>query len=60
MEISIICPTYNNFKYLKLFLESIRNNSFYIYSSNKHVFFLVLIYNNNLYWDVDNQLLGRY
>jgi hypothetical protein len=38
----------------------IRNNSFYIYSSNKHVFFLVLLYNNNLYWDVDNQLLGRY
>ena len=38
----------------------IRNNSFYIYSSKKHVFFLVLIYNNNLYWSIKNQLLGRY
>ena len=37
MEISIICPTYNNFKYLKLFLESIRNNSFYNHELIFHV-----------------------
>ena len=37
MEISIICPTYNNFKYLKLFLESIRYNSFYNHELIFHV-----------------------
>jgi len=37
MEISIICPTYNNLKYLKLFLESIRNNSFYKHELIIHI-----------------------
>ena len=37
MEISIICPTYNNLEYLKLFIKSIRNNSFYNHELIFHI-----------------------
>tara|TARA_B110000196_G_scaffold197772_1_gene169451 strand:- start:344 stop:1195 length:852 start_codon:yes stop_codon:yes gene_type:complete len=37
MEISIICPTYNNIKYLKLFVDSIKNNSFYDHELIFHI-----------------------
>ena len=37
MEISIICPTYNNLEYLKLFIKSIKNNSFYNHELIFHI-----------------------
>ena len=37
MEISIICPTYNNLEYLKLFIRSIKNNSFYNHELIFHI-----------------------
>ena len=37
MEISIICPTYNNLNYLKLFIKSIEDNSFYNHELIFHI-----------------------
>ncbi len=37
MEISIICPTFNNLKYIKLFIESIIENSFYKHELILHI-----------------------
>jgi len=37
MEISIICPTFNNFEYLKLFIRSIKDNSTYNHELIFHI-----------------------
>ena len=37
MEISIICPTYNNLQYLKLFTKSIKDNSSYNHELIFHI-----------------------
>ena len=37
MKISIIIPTYNNLKYLKFFLTSLKNNSHYNHEIILHI-----------------------
>ena len=37
MEISIICPTFNNLNYLRLFIKSIKENSFFNHELIFHI-----------------------